>query len=104
MSTQTFNEWGSDYSDVYDITKLNISCSKFISADRPSDKYNTFGRNTSAQERRQALVPWVVVSSKRKNLDTYDNFQFKMDNDYIWSDSNNLYHAERLDTINPILY
>lgn len=74
MSTQTFYEWGSDYSEADDITKLDISCFKFISADRPSDKYNIFGRNTSAQARRQLLVPWVVVSSKHKSSDTHDNF------------------------------
>ena len=90
-------EWGSESSDVYDITNSNISCSKFISGDRPTDKYNDRGRNITAQERRQELVPWVISDSLFKRFNhsykekVYNKFQFKLGNDYVWSDSSKIY-------------
>ena len=90
-------EWGSESSDVFDITNSDISCTKFISGDRPTDKYNDRGRNVTAQQRRQALVPWVIscTASNRYNHSlpdvVYDKFQFKHGDDYVWSDSSKIY-------------
>jgi len=80
-------EWGSESSDVFDITNSDISCTKFISGDRPTDKYNDRGRNVTAQQRRQALVPWVISGT---NV-AYDKFQFKHGDDYVWSDGSKIY-------------
>jgi len=105
MSTQYANiplgvsspEWGSDTFYVYDITNLNIFCSKFISGVRPTDKYNERGQNITAQERRQVLLPWIMSNptSKRFNhrlpQDTYDQFQFKHGNHHVWSDGYKVY-------------
>ncbi len=90
-------EWGSESSDVFDITNSDISCTKFISGDRPTDKYNDLGRNVTAQARRQALVPWEISgpASKPHNHSrlgaVYDKFQFKYGDDYVWSDSSKIY-------------
>lgn len=90
-------EWGSESSDVYDITNFNISCSKFISGDRPTDKYDDRGRNITAQERRQALVPWEISDHASKLYNhyrpdvVYDKFQFKLGDDYVWSDGSKIY-------------
>jgi hypothetical protein len=91
--------WGDEYSDVYDITNLNISHSEFISRDRPTDKYDYLGRNISAQERRQVLVPWVMSDPRAKRYklvrpaDTYDKFQISIPFDlaYVWSDRYKIY-------------
>ena len=90
-------EWGSESSDVFDITNSDISCTKFISGDRHADKYNDLGRNITAQGRRQALVPWVISDPASKGgnhsrLDVvYDKFQFKYGDDYVWSDGSKIY-------------
>ncbi len=90
-------EWGSESSDVFDITNSDISCTKFISGDRPTDKYNDRGRNITAQQRRQALVPWVISdpASKRYNHSRpdvfYDKFQWHNWLDYVWSDGSKIY-------------
>jgi hypothetical protein len=89
--------WGDEYSTVYDITDLDISCSEFISKDRPRDKYDYLGRNITAQERRQVLVPWVTpdANAKRYNRErpanTYDKFEInRFVLDYVWSETSHV--------------
>ena len=94
----TSPSWGDEYSDVYDITNLNISHSEFISHERHTDKYDYLGRNISAQERRQVLVPWIMTypRAKRYNLvrpaNMYDKFQVRnISLEYVWSDCYKIY-------------
>ena len=90
--------WGDEYSTVYDITDKDISCSEFISKDRLRDKYDYLGRNITAQERHQVLVPWVTpdANAKRYNRECtanmYDKFEInRFVLDYVWSDCYKIY-------------
>jgi hypothetical protein len=38
---------------------------KMCSKNRDDDKYDEFGKNISAQERRQNLEPWVIVKRSK---------------------------------------
>jgi len=38
---------------------------RYLSMPRHNDKYDDYGRNTSAQQRRQDLQPWITIT---KNL------------------------------------
>lgn len=93
----TSPDWGSDCVWVYDIMNFDISCSKIISGYRQTDKYDNLGRNITAQERRQVLVPWITPNKvyKRFNLErpanVYDKFQFKLNDEYVWSERNQIY-------------
>lgn len=43
-----------------------------VSVDREHDEYNDHGVNVSSHKRRQAMVPWTKVVSKKKVNNTND--------------------------------
>ena len=53
--------WADECDSDIDDWEAFLNTQDGLSVHRPHDKYDTLGRNVSAQQRRQSKEPWEVV-------------------------------------------